>query len=67
MAIDSEPRCALVSNSIWALCVLLEGVEQMAEDEKRDVLALAEREEADELLYADFDPLAFKWDAPLSS
>lgn len=39
----------------------------MAEDEKRDVLALAEREESDEVLYADFDPLAFKWDAPLSS
>ena len=33
----------------------------MDEDEKTGVLALAEREEADELLYADVDPLSFKW------
>jgi hypothetical protein len=67
MAIDSEPTCELVSNFGLCFVSFTEGVEQMGEDEKRDVLALAEREEADELLYADFDPLAFKWDAPLSS
>jgi len=37
------------------------------QNDKRDVLALAEREEADEVLYVDADPLSFRWDAPLSS
>jgi hypothetical protein len=44
-----------------------EGVEQVDEDEKRDVLALAEREEADEVLYPDADPLSFKWGGVLPS
>lgn len=44
-----------------------EGVEQVDQNEKRDVLALAEREEADEVFYSVDDPLSFKWDAPLSS
>ena len=39
----------------------------MDEDEKRDVLALAEREEADEVLDEEADPLSFRWNAPVAS
>lgn len=36
----------------------------MEQHDKRDVLALAEREGADEVLSAEADPLSFRWDAP---
>ena len=36
-------------------------------NETRDVLALAEREEADEIVdFVNADPLSFKWDSPLA-
>jgi hypothetical protein len=39
----------------------------MDEQETRGVLALAEREEADEVLNFDADPLSFRFSAPFSS
>lgn len=37
-------------------------------DNTQDVLALADREEADEVTnFADADPLSFRWDSPLAS
>jgi len=41
--------------------------ERMAEQDTQGVLALAEREEADEIRTFDADPLSFKFAAPYAS